>query len=616
MKTFMKKYSLLLFSLLLIVSCGGGAIPPPDENGSPDTDQSPSPSGEDSGGASPSDTSMPQDSAEETGQEMRSFDLSIRLGDSEVAQPSLVIESDFAAVSLFSQVSRVTVEVVISDTVFSTTELTRSTTDPLLYSGSISIPVDAEAELRAVAADADGRTLFDGNLRGVRAREFGTPAIQIILQRRVPVDLVPPPNTPPVIQGTIVGDASLAYAGTTTMTVDSQDPQGDTPLGYLWEVTSAPAGAPATGIITNANQRGATFTAPRVTGIFRVRVTVSDPARASATAEVVIYVSETGLDGTPDSGVILSDFPDCVNWNIGGRNGGCMRPDQAGNVSFTQTVPDRLLVNPVFRYTISGISRDYTATQLYAMGFRFGWTDTCGGGNFISLDASGNESLVDSSTLFVPAFVKVGLENEACQIRLQMTTPTALVQNYQTVLTFSDSDNNRNDEMDCDRDLSSTRPKVRLICPTTMTAVPQVIQVQFCDAQGDLSRIQVDGRQWSWKRDGAGRAVLSREDTGVGSFYANNPPATRGSYRLLVIPYQRYASNAELSAVGADGFIHEFSISRDNLIRPLVIQLGIHATDRTGAYNSGFYGNGTKCTFAVDPAMSLDIPADYFTRPR
>ncbi|QQR81661.1 MAG: hypothetical protein IPJ69_06030 [Deltaproteobacteria bacterium] len=581
-----------ILGLMAPMGCGGGATSSSDQTLSD--------------GATPTATER----------EMKDFDISIRLN--EAGDPAALTLDDItysdsiAAVSLFSQVTHVSIEVIISGSVFSTTELTRSTTDPLIYTGRISIPVDAEVELHAMATDTTARLLFEGNLRGVHAAEFGTPSIQIIMQRQVPVDPIPAPNTPPVIHGTIVARASLAYTATTTMTVDAQDPQRDT-LSYLWEVISGPEGATLTGLLTGDHLQGATFTAPSVTGIFRMRITVYDPAGASASREVSVYVSESGRDGTPDTGITISDFPDCVNWAISTNSytyiGGCSAADSVGSLSFTQTIPDRLVINPGFRYVVSGITTQYTATQLFNMGFHFFWSDTCNGDNFISLDSFQNEVLSTTSSLFVPTFIKNGLESEACQITLRITNPTGMVQNYQIILNFSDTNNNRNDAIDCDRDPSTTRPKVRLVCPTVMTETPQLIEVDVCDAQMDISQFNISGSQWSLSRNSGGHTIFTK--TGLQSnTYATTPSGSGGSYRFLLVPHTSFFSDAQLSAVGAYQTIYSYPLERPVLIQPKTMQISFQVRDRVG--NSGT----AQCTFAVDPDMSLDIPTDYFTRPR
>ncbi len=569
------------------------------------------------------------DGSSTNGGETRDFDISIRLNESD--NPSGLILGDedaldsIAAVSLFSQVTRVSLEVLINGTVLSTTDLARSSSNPLIYEGRIRIPVEAEAELHAIAVDASERLLFEGRLRGLRAAEFGTPAIQIVMQRQIPVEVVPPPNTPPIIHGTIVSRASLAYGATTTMTVDAQDPQRDA-LSYLWEVIEGPEGATLTGWLADERGQGATFTAPRSTGIFRIRITVSDPSGANASREVSVYVSETGRDGTPDTGITLSDFPDCVSWYVTGMysssssgiRGNCEGPGRASSLQFTSTVPHRLTFNPRFFYNGTRISREYTATELFNMGFRFAWSDTCNGNNFISLDASQNEVLSSESSLFVPTFIKNGLENEACQIYLRITNPGGLIQNYQSVLSFSDLGNNRSDPMNCDRDPATTQPKARFICPSTMTGVPQIIQLDVCDGQSDISTLSILGDQWSWRRNSAGKTFFSKDRIGDLYYESGISPVSGpgGSYRFLFIPYDLTYANrltsAQLSMVDVDGYFSTYTMPRADLIRPSIVQLKTTVSDRAGNES---YENVT-CTFTVDPSMSLDIPTDYFTRPR
>lgn len=574
------------------------------------------------GGATSSSDQTLSDGATPTAteREMKDFDISIRLN--EAGDPAALTLDDItysdsiAAVSLFSQVTHVSIEVIISGSVFSTTELTRSTTDPLIYTGRISIPVDAEVELHAMATDG-GHTLFEGRLRGLHAADYGTPAIQITLQRLIPVESTPPPNSHPIIFGTVVGDVSLAYSGSTTMSVDAQDPQGDT-VNYLWEVISAPSGAPTTGLITHATERTATFTAPSVTGSYLIRVTTSDPAGAFAHTAVTVYVSETGLNGTPDSGITLSDFPDSVT---------LAEPSSIHYVSdmllwsplylsFWNTLPHRIILDPVASYSVGSTTSYYSATQLQSMGFQFSWLDNCRGSNFISTDSAGNESFTNTSSSFVPVFVKRDLEEEACQINLTITNPEGMHQTYYNVFNFYNDGNSYSDEMDCDRDPSTARPKIHLTCPTNMTTTPQVVRVDVCDAQGDLYSLRSTASaatlststnvMWRLQRDSAGRVKYIKDI--MYGYTRFDLSGTNSSATFLLFPYSAAALPDQLSHVGANAIISPTFLNRSDLVQPIAMQVGFTVEDRDG--NQSF----ARCAISIDPSIDLNVPADYFTR--
>ena len=95
----------------------------------------------------------------------------------------------------------------------------------------------------------------------------------------------PPPNRPPTVTARCE-PCSIEVGGTSTVTADAQDPDGDT-LTYRW---SAPSGT-----FQNAGDRQTVWTAPPQEGAVPVTVTVDDGKGGTASASVTIQVTRPPL---------------------------------------------------------------------------------------------------------------------------------------------------------------------------------------------------------------------------------------------------------------------------------------------------------------------------------
>lgn len=583
----------LLVFFFTAVGCGGGSSPHKQFTG----EENPMENPDGSGGSG-------SDGTESETLDTITLSVSVTIEDDDTASFSSLIK----AVSIANQVSRVYIEVIIDETVYSTTDLAQDEDDSLVYTGNIVIPVDVALTLHAVAESSDGTVLFEGTATGITASEYGTPAIELNLQRQIETGDTEV-NTAPVIQAVYVGDQSLAYGESTNISVEAEDPQDDV-LTYLWEVTSAPDGADTSSSLSNADQQWATFTAPSVEGLYTVQVTVTDDEGAMDTEDLVIYASETGLDDSPEVEVILSDFPDSARLSTFSPD--YISSNEVDDISITNTQPGSTSLTTSFRYITDEGTTTYTASELYSLGMNFQWTDTCSGNNFIETAGDGNQSAAESSTQVAPSFYKTNLSEETCQITLQLTNADGLSDTYQFVLNYTDDNNNDSDELNCDDDPGSTSPKVAITCPDEMTSVPATITVEACDAQGDLSYaygFNIDYYSiWTWYTSSVGTTLYAKLSTyaydyGDSSLYAYLSGSS-DSTTILFVPY--YASSTSASDIqstyGGDLFTYFYSLDQEDIITPI----GGYA--KISVYDTGGHSSSAYCTFPIAEGIDLNIP--------
>ncbi len=113
------------------------------------------------------------------------------------------------------------------------------------------------------------------------------------LNEQVSCFVTPDLNKSPVISQLVATPNTIAFGGTSTLSVTASDPDGDT-LTYQWSNSTGG------GIITGTGS-SVTFTAGQTEGTYTIYVTVSDGKGGSAKQDVYVYVTASTQNNPPST---------------------------------------------------------------------------------------------------------------------------------------------------------------------------------------------------------------------------------------------------------------------------------------------------------------------------
>lgn len=148
------------------------------------------------------------------------------------------------------------------------------------WSATISgVPVGSDYSVSIVAADANGTAIYQGTATGVVIRKNQTATVLITAQQVKPSQ--PFGNAAPVLDAVTVSSAHVAPGDTVTLVAQAHDPDTTDTLTYAWSGDG--------GTFATSSAASTTWTSS-VEGDFSVRLSVTDPKGATASASVAIHV--------------------------------------------------------------------------------------------------------------------------------------------------------------------------------------------------------------------------------------------------------------------------------------------------------------------------------------
>ena len=159
------------------------------------------------------------------------------------------------------------------------------------------LPVGVNRTFSAVAVDASGTTLFEGQAAGVAILPDQTVVVSLTLQQ------VPPPevfgNAAPCITSLIADRASVATGGTVSLLATAEDPDVGDVLSYAWTASA--------GSFASPGSLSTDWTAPAQTGPVTLTLTVTDSKGATATLSLTLTVNAG--EGSAAVNVALNSWP-------------------------------------------------------------------------------------------------------------------------------------------------------------------------------------------------------------------------------------------------------------------------------------------------------------------